>query len=460
MKSFRTFCLVLFTSGLAAAATGAAEFQGSAVRMHVAGHGSAQRVPQADAPGLRAAESSGGIAGNRQVVRPAPDLAQARAGVSPVMVAKKADTDGESSSSELRTSGSDKFWKSDDLNMLAIGMGVGDVDGDGKNDIVVIDPTHVYLYRFSAGTMALITEYSSGNLELKCVDVAKMRKEGPARIYVTAQNRGNVESFVLEFRNGKLVPVIEGVSYFLRVIIYPTHGPILLGQKKGIGKMYEGPVYRLTDKGHALEVQGRFGIPLKIPIFGFAVGDLQGNGSPLIAVYDRHDHLRIYTPAGKKLFVTRDYYGGSDVILRWAGPEGRQFSAGIDEENEVVFFRPRIMCLDLDGNGVYEILVSKHHSKTLRMMSRTKLLEEGQIEGLLWNGDSLEELWSIPKIQGTVTDFAVDTLPGLVGRRLITLERKKTDWFSFLRSRSQVRAYDLDGVIEESKKGERRDRRL
>jgi len=344
--------------------------------------------------------------------------------------------------------------------MLAIGMAVGDVDGDGNNEIVVIDPTRVHVYRFTAGRLDPVAEYSSGNLELKSVDVAKMRKQGPARIYVTAQNRGNVESFVLELRNSKLIPVIEGFSYFLRIVVYPTHGPILLGQKKGLRNMYEGPVYRITDKGDALEVQERFGIPLKIPIFGFAIGDFVGNHNPLIAVYDKYDHLRIYTPAGKKLYVSKDYYGGSDVLLRWAGPESRKSSPGIDDDDEVIFFRSRILSLDLDGNGVYEILVSRHHSKTMRMMSRMKMLEEGQVEALLWNGDVLEEAWSTPKIQGMVTDFAVDTLPGLSGRRLITLERKKTDWMSFLRSRCQVRAYDLDKIIEESKEAPRREKRM
>ncbi|MDQ7783823.1 MAG: VCBS repeat-containing protein [Desulfomonilaceae bacterium] len=346
-----------------------------------------------------------------------------------------------------------KVWRSEELDMLAIGMAVGDVDGDGKNEIVVIDPSRVYVYRPVSGRLDLLAEYSSGNLELKCVDVAKIRKQGPARIYVTAQNRGTVESFVLEYRNGALDPVIRGIPYFLRVIVYPTHGPILLGQKKGLRKMYEGPVYRLDDKGDALDAQGRFGIPLKIPIFGFAVGDFVGNHKPLIAVYDRYDHLRIYTPAGKRLYVTREYYGGSDVILRWAGPEKQHGSAGMDDDNEVVFFRPRIVSLDLDGNGVYEILASKHHSKTMRMMSRTKMLEEGQVVGLLWNGDVLEDLWSTPKIQGMVTDFAVDTLPGFSGRRLITLERMKTDWLAFLRSKSRLRAYDLDKIIGEGKEG-------
>ena len=79
---------------------------------------------------------------------------------------------------------------------------MGDVDGDGKNEIVIASPSTVYLYRFSENTLSLLTEYSAGSLEIKAIDVAKIRKDGPARIYVTAQNRGSVASFVLEHKNG------------------------------------------------------------------------------------------------------------------------------------------------------------------------------------------------------------------------------------------------------------------
>lgn len=343
----------------------------------------------------------------------------------------------------------EKVWKSQELGLLGIGMGVGDLDGDGKNEVVIIDPSTVYAYRFIAGKLSTLAEYSAGSLELKAVDVARMRKQGPCRIYVTAQNRGSLSSLVLEYRDGRLVPVMEGLDYFLRVILYPTQGPILLGQKKGLVRMYEGPVYRLADKGDALEPLGRFGIPLKIPIFGFTIGDFDGNYKPLIAVYDKSDHLRIYQPSGKRLYITQGYYGGSDVILRRSGPENRSAREAdlIFGENEVEFMRPRIMSLKVDSGPRYQILAITHSSKTGRLLGRTKMLEDGRINGLLWNGDALVRKWRTPRIQGMITDFTVDTLPGLAGRRLITLERVKTDWLSFLRSASRVRAYDLDALV-------------
>ncbi len=342
--------------------------------------------------------------------------------------------------------------------MLAVGMGTGDVTGNGQNEVVLIDPDTVYLYRLEAGKMSLVADFQVRPLELKSVDVAKIRKQGPCRIYVSAQNRGAISSLVLEYRNGALVPIVQNLPYFLRVIPYPSKGPILLGQKRGMNRIYEGPILDLVDKGDDLEAKGRFGVPLKIPIFGFAIGDLDGNRKPLIAVYDREEHLRVYEPSGKRLYISQDYYGGSDVLLRTEGAEKRtaqNFGTGEDGGRE--FFRPRIMALDLSGDGRSDVLAITHSSKTRRLFSRTKMLEEGQVVGLIWNGDALEERWHTPRVSGMITDFSVDSLPGFPGKRLITVERKKTDWLSFLRSESQVRIYDLAWLIAEGAKGERSD---
>ncbi len=341
---------------------------------------------------------------------------------------------------------SETEWKSQELTMLGVGLAMGDLDGDGKKEVVIIDPSTVYVFRFGKNELIQVAEYSHGSLELKNVDVAPIRKQGPERIYVTGQNRGSVSSFVLEFRNNSLIPVIENVPFFLHVIHYPTVGPILLGQRKGLRKMYDGPIYRMEDKGNSLEPGERFGVPLKVPIFGFAIGDLAGSRSPLVAAYDRNDNLRVYEPSGKRRFVSQEYYGGSDVLLRWEGPEVRKSDNRVDDQ-DAEFFRPRILTYDSYSPPMHQIIVSYHSSKTRRILSRTKMLEEGQIIGLRWNGEALVEVWSTPKLQGMISDFTFGTLPGSNDLKIFVLERKKTDWLSFLRSRSQVRAYDFNSLI-------------
>jgi hypothetical protein len=352
----------------------------------------------------------------------------------------------------------EKVWRSQELSMLAVGLGIGDVDNDGQNEIVVADPSAVYVYRLNSSKLDQIAEFSVRPLEIKSIDVARLSNNLPCRIYVSAQNRGSASSLVLEYRNGQLVPVIQEFNYFLRIINYPTVGPILLGQRKGMRRMYEGPIFRINDKGTELTVGDRFGVPLKIPIFGFAVGDFDGKRKPLIAVYDRNDHLRIYKPDGTRLYVSEQYIGGSDIILRWGGPEDqvKLEAQKVEEELDVTFFRPRIMALDVSGKGVCDIVTSMHSSKTRRLLSRSKMLEDGQIVGWGWNGDTVQEKWSTPKVAGMIADFAIDSVPGFSGRRLITLERKKTDWLSFILSKSELRIYDLDSLVREGAEGGRR----
>ena len=79
----------------------------------------------------------------------------------------------------------------------------------------------------------------------------------------------------------------------------------------------------------------------------------------------------------------------SDVILRMHGPEERTRVSAFDnpEANAEDYYRPRVLPTDFrDGSG-QQILVTTHSSKTLRMLSRTKMLEEGQVLALAWNGD-------------------------------------------------------------------------
>jgi hypothetical protein len=451
MKILKNICLILLVSVVAPAGSGWSQEQGSnAKSMVLTGQESALGTAETQYDTARSTDER---------IRAMALISQAGRMTGQIEGRLAQRTDAESrgetgakrqSSEKGRKSEADRVWRSQELGTLAIGMGVGDVDGDGANEIVLIDPSTVYVYRFASDKLELLAEYSARPLELKSVDVAKLRKQGPARIYVTAQNRGAINSFVLEYRDRKLTPVVQEFPYYLRVIHYPTQGPILLGQKKGMGRTYDGPVYRLTDKGDDLEVQGRFGVPLKIPVFGFTVGDFTGKHTPLIAVYDKDDHLRIYDPSGKRIFLTKEYYGGSDVLLRKAGPEVSTSRDRYELDENVAYFRPRIMALDV--GSVHEILVIAHSSKTMRLLGKTKMFDEGQVLALAWNGDALEEKWTTPKVQGMVTDFAIDTLPGLSGQRLITLERKKTDWLAFLRSESQVRAYDLNSLMAEGQR--------
>jgi len=90
------------------------------------------------------------------------------------------------------------------------------------------------------------------------------------------------------------------------------------------------------------------------------------------------------------------------------GPEVKSRDGAYVDDTDaagLAICRPRMMMTDFQGNSGKQILATTHSSKTLRMLSRTKMLEEGQVLALAWNGDALEERWRTPKVAGMVTDF-------------------------------------------------------
>ena len=143
MKILRTICLIFLISVLLPAGSGLSQEQGSnAKRRVIAGQeGALEGVGSQYGAPHETVERTGSTALITQTGRMTGQtegrLAQRiDAGSGRETGAKRA------SSEKGRKSEADRVWRSQELGTLAIGMGVGDVDGDGANEIVVIDPSH------------------------------------------------------------------------------------------------------------------------------------------------------------------------------------------------------------------------------------------------------------------------------------------------------------------------------
>ena len=81
------------------------------------------------------------------------------------------------------------FHKSRNFKMRISSLALGDVDGDGKIETVTISNQKVLILRNEKGLFTKIKEISGrNNQRFVSVDVADIKKDGVAEIFVTCVN--------------------------------------------------------------------------------------------------------------------------------------------------------------------------------------------------------------------------------------------------------------------------------
>ena len=182
------------------------------------------------------------------------------------------------------------YWKSRNLKTEIYGMDIGDVDGDGLNELVLLEGTEIVVYRYQNGALARLASHrSSDRNPFVSVDVADTNGDGRAEIFASRLSGTEVTSQVLEMEGGGLRVIVKRSPWFLRVMEWPGKGRILLGQQKmggGIGgggeslikNYFEPGIYHLSLSGNKL-VKAEEAPLLNLPtvfVYNFAVGDLGG----------------------------------------------------------------------------------------------------------------------------------------------------------------------------------------
>jgi len=313
------------------------------------------------------------------------------------------------------------FWMSEKYKKTFKGMDIGDVDGDKKNEVVVVDRNTVMIYQKNEKSFVLRTKLSGKPYDqYLTVDVADINGNGIAEIIVTNFTEGSPNSLVIEFRDGKFETIASGLKWFLRVV-NTDEGPVLMGQRLSVMEKYkpfESPIYEIIWKGDAYREGKRMPIPEGLSVFGLTIAKADGDIERIIAL-DEYDHIDIFQKTKKplsKIYViggsddliwsSDDVYGGSnnridfnEDQLRAGGSEGPMVDS--------VYVKERILAYDINGDGRKEIVVIKNLSPSGRIMKNVRVFTSSEIYDLEWDGLGLAENWRTKKIQGYVADYQI-----------------------------------------------------
>lgn len=298
------------------------------------------------------------------------------------------------------------FWKSGRFKTTIVGISVGDVDGDGKNETVFIDSRNLMVHRFIDGRLEKIKELErSAGETLIAVDVADINANGYAEIFVTSVNRslGSMNSFVLEWSGTTFVEIIGNQNWYYRVSHIPGGRKILLGQKRGTKGLFYGGVTELTWSGSGYKPSEKLDLPKGQNIFGFTFGDVMNNDQELLVHYTPDEYLRIEDRNRRhEIWTSSEKFGGSANYM----DRINRFDTYAWDRNRY-FLPQRIYVVDIDKDGKYEVITPKNKESLGRRLAKLRVFKSGTIQWLTWSGDGLFTKMKTKDTSGYISDLAI-----------------------------------------------------
>lgn len=305
------------------------------------------------------------------------------------------------------------FWKSQQFSNEFRGMDIGDVNGDGLNETIMIDPHNVFIYQKKGNEFKLIQQIPGKSYDYYVsLDVADINANGIKEIIVSSYTGQQVDSFILEFRNGKFVTIASGFPFFMRVIDNASGIPLLLGQRRGLDKPFDTPIYEIVWQNGEYREGQKMRIPQGLSVYGLTLDKLGSSGAERIVTLNDYDYICIYEQTDKPLsrvavmggsnefiWKSEDVFGGSNTIIE------PMRASEVNADDPYNYINLRILTYDTNKDGKREIIIVKNLSSSGRMFQRVKLFTSAEVYDLEWDGMGMVENWRTKKINGYVADY-------------------------------------------------------
>ncbi len=301
-----------------------------------------------------------------------------------------------------------QFWRSQTFKEPLNGLAIGDVDGDGKNETILISDHQLLIYRFEQGRLVKVSETKKDRSRVYVgIDIADINANGRSEIFISALdlNKNKVRSLIMEFDGLTYTTVEKDSPWYYRVSTAPNKEMILLGQKPVKEDPYASAVYQLDWNGRHYE-PGRLLVPKKkTNALGCAVGDLLNDGKMTVAAFSDSDAVQIFDDNGHLLNSVSDGYGGNLLAVNMP-VESR------GEPPPLRYLPMRMVINDLNGDGLNELVVAKNKEFAGKHLARLRMFTKTQIVGLNWDGAGMGEIWQTRQLTGRVADIAIADLEG------------------------------------------------
>ncbi len=287
------------------------------------------------------------------------------------------------------------IWMGPSLTGRASALTVADLDGDGQQEIAVVLNNKLLVARIVDDEFTEVAEVELPiRLQILTLDAVDLDGNGRAELYLSALNKYDAESLVVEFTGESYEISIRNIRWLFRAIAFPDQkGATLFAQRKtkAVDPFY-GKIFHVKREGVELIKGDEVPLPRNLNIFNF-LPFMDEKQQLNYAYLSQGDYLKVVSGENDTLWESADYFGGSDTCYM---PRA-EFRDEMLPPNCV----PPRMVLMSGG----EILVAQNEGQ--RLVKRLSQFKRSRLVALDWDGYSLLESWRTASQAGYLADYAV-----------------------------------------------------
>ena len=314
---------------------------------------------------------------------------------------------------QFRYSGSsaedESRMRSQTLQFTAVGMEICDLDNDGRNEVVLLSETALYAYRFEEGRLNKVAEFELPRTH-KSLAIRTLPGSSKTYVVVNMLDKDSMpQASIFTLSGSTFKEEYTRQKYFLNVVkMAPDYRPMLIGQKSGRPRLFASGIHEILMTGSGTLTQGaRLDLPEGADVFNFTYlpGGFSKEGDKIIVLSSR-EKLRTHTLKGARLAETDEKYSGAAI-----GVETNPAMPGLSRDDatmgETYFIPMRMIAMDIERDGNYELLVNRPISTASGIFDRYRFNPQSEIHSLFWDGIGLNLQWKTRRIKGSTVDYAL-----------------------------------------------------
>jgi hypothetical protein len=339
-------------------------------------------------------------------------------------------------------------------------MAVADVNADGINEVILLSPRELHIYR-PANTLHLLKKFEGRPIDhFIWVSVADLNHNQIPEIYVSNRSRKRImASFVLEWNGSDWAKIGEPVDRHVRAVKLPDKGTVLLSQRGVEDEPFYGGVEIMKREGGKFIPFEGLPLPRGANIYNFTLADVTKEGArDVLTVVGSSGNFKLRRSDGEKLWEGQGIYGASFDYLHGKGLEtdAAGWTKGRDQEIlEKIYLNAPILTADLNQDGRIEVIINKNSSQLglARNLMNINFFGTSELYSFSWNGLTLAENWHTPAFDGMSTAYEVADLNGDGQTELLVVLVSDPGEAIWKTAKSTLVVYPIAAPEKEEKKG-------